>query len=130
MTQVSLKKQELNIFVNGLPKEQKDSFRAYARDNAHRFADLDAMYDAFEANLLRKASGKVKVAEKIIANKDRGVVGQGVREVSAAEAKEKVAKMTGKQYDDKYDQLIREGNINEALELSRRLAKGTLQVDD
>ena len=134
VTSLALKKTELNTFVAGLPKEDRDSFRAFAASDGHRYADLEALYDGYEAKKLRAERGRVKEtaarADAIIKRNGEGRVATTTREVTAAEAKEKRQKMTGKQFDAKYNDLIDRGDHAGALALSQSLNSGQIEVED
>lgn len=130
----ALKKTELNTFVATLPPKDQQAFRDFATSNGHRYADLDALFDGYEAKKLRaertKTVAKTERAEAIIKRNDEGRIATVTREVTAAEAKEKRAKMTGKQFDAEYDRLIASGDNAGALRLSQRLNSGQLEVED
>lgn len=130
----ALKKTELNTFVATLPPKDQQAFRDFAASNGHRYADLEALFDGYEAKKLRaertKTVAKTERAEAIIKRNDEGRIATVTREVTAAEAKEKRAKMTGKQFDAEYDRLIASGDNAGALRLSQRLNSGQLEVED
>jgi hypothetical protein len=124
----------MNTFVAALPKDQQGPFRAFSARNAHRYGDLEALYDGFEIQMERAKRGKtqetVKRAEKIIERNDAGRVSTTTREVTAADASRKREKMTGKQFDDEYDRLIAAGDHAGALALSQKSLTGKIEVED
>lgn len=121
------RKHELEVFAMRLPKEDRAGFKKFANQFGHRAGDLQMLRMAYEGRKARASSKQVKAtvdrAKKVIAAKDRGVVGTVKRPVTAVERKPgKGAPMTEAHYDREYDRLSAAGDQRGLLELSRRWA--------
>lgn len=128
----SIQQTKEQMFYMGLPESERTEAKQFVDANRHRFADLDAAYDAYlgqrfkeeRASLTREKNKAASVVESV----KRGVVGTGVREVPAAEMRERVGAttMTEDAFDTKLDALRASGKFAEARDMERQLAAGRI----
>lgn len=133
-TAFGLQKTQEQVFEFSIPEEDRAAWRDYLNKNRHRHADLDAARDAFEGKRARETRSDVlktkQRAEEVLAERKRGVVATGTREVPAAEMRERkgVTRMSESAFDTKVETLRAEGRFDEARDLLRKASAQEIEL--
>lgn len=129
-----LQQTQEKVFEMELPADDRAAFREFKEKNRHRFGDLDAMRDAFDGQRARQSLAEVQKtkarAEEVLADRKRGVVATGTREVPAAEMRERkgVTRMTESAFDTRVEQLRATGDHDGARALLRQATQGLIEL--
>ena len=133
-TAIGLQKMQEQLFELNIPEEERDDWREFLKNNRHRHADLDAARDAFDGKRARQSLADAKRtkarAEEVLADRKRGVVATGTREVPAAEMRERkgVTRMTESAFDTRVEQLRMAGDYEGARALLRNASEGLIEL--